>query len=392
MVERTPVRSRIVLFVPGFEPLPTVAQRDRFARTLARTAGLWSLEAAVGPLAPGGADTMPSFAASARGADWRCAAEIRLLAWDDLIAGELARGWPALVRRGGAAVAAVLLDGTVARYAAAHWRYALFALAALLPFLGIAAALLFAGFGVGAGAPWSLLPATLSLLLAALAAWRLSFPVLLADWALARDLAGGCDPAQQARIACFARAILATRGEAVDEVLLAGHSLGSVFAVQALAQALRHDPGLLRRMPRLVLVGLGSSVLKVALMRGATALRADLALLARSEGFDWIEFASRRDVLSFERTGPLGPLGITGRGPVLESVHPRDMLDDATWRRTRWRFLRIHRQYVMGNGRRYFWDFGLAVCGPLPVGVVWPDRGLGPSGALGAAAIAKAAA
>ena len=230
---------------------------------------------------------------------------------------------------------------------------------------------------------------------AALSLWSakpLHLDLLLADWAFARDLARGCDPAQQARTARFARAILATRWADADEVLLVGHSLGAVFVVQALAEALRQDPNLLRTTPPLALVGLGSSVLKVALLPGAARLRADLSLLARSAGFEWVELASRRDVLSFERSGPLGPLGIAGHGPRLESVHPRDMVNGATWGRIRWRFLRLHRQYVLGNEQRYFWDFGLAVCGPLPMGGTRPDRALGPDGALNSAAIACRAA
>jgi hypothetical protein len=41
----------------------------------------------------------------------------------------------------------------------------------------------------------------------------------------------------------------------------------------------------------------------------------------------------------------------------------------------------------MGNGRRYFLDFGLLLCGPLPAGAgLRPDRLLGIDGALGCAA------
>jgi hypothetical protein len=381
----TRVRRRIVLLAPGFEPLAPAAQRDRFARTLARTADLWSLRAEVGAL---GAepDSSPAFRARAAGPDWHCEAEIRLLAWDDLIAAELARGWPALLRRGGGALAAVLLEGTLARYAAAHWRYALFALSPLLPLAGLAAALLLAALAVQNGEARLALPA---IAVAGLAAWgarRLKLGLLLADWAFARDLALGTDPPQSARIGQFAGAILATRGAAADEVVLAGHSLGAVLLVQALAEALRRDPRLLDHAPRLVLVGLGSSVLKVALQPGAARLRADLALLAGAPGFEWVDLASRRDALSFERSEPVRTLGLPGRGPRRESIHPRDMLDAATWARVRWNFLRLHRQYVMGNGRRYFWDFGLMACGPLPVGgALRPDRALGPDGALGRA-------
>jgi hypothetical protein len=37
-----PVRRRIVLYAPGFERLRPEEHRDRFARTLTRTAAVWS--------------------------------------------------------------------------------------------------------------------------------------------------------------------------------------------------------------------------------------------------------------------------------------------------------------------------------------------------------------
>jgi len=135
--------------------------------------------------------------------------------------------------------------------------------------------------------------------------------------------------------------------------------------------------------PRLVMIGLGSSVLKIALHPGAAGLRRDLEHLGTVEGLVWIDHASRRDVISFERSEPIATLGLRGRGPQLESVHPRAMVDAATWKRIRWQPLRIHRQYVMGNGRRYFLDHGLLVCGPLPAGVR-PDEVIDANGAIGA--------
>ena len=38
------IRRRLVLHVPGYEPLGPAAQRDRLARTLACSAQVWSLK------------------------------------------------------------------------------------------------------------------------------------------------------------------------------------------------------------------------------------------------------------------------------------------------------------------------------------------------------------
>jgi hypothetical protein len=52
------------------------------------------------------------------------------------------------------------------------------------------------------------------------------------------------------------------------------------------------------------------------------------------------------------------------------------MVEEHTYRRFRLNFLRIHRQAVMGNERRYFYDYYMLCCGPLPLSerVDNPDR------------------
>jgi hypothetical protein len=384
----TPIRRRIVLHVPGFEPLTPREHRDRFARTLARTASAWSIASGCGPLAPPAPAALPAFRASAKGPDWRTEAEFRLLAWDDLIRAELARPGPMRLLRGAGALGDMLLTGTIARYLVAHWRYALFALCPIALLAAIAAIAAAAGTAAG-GAVGVALGLGVFAGLVALAGRFLHLDLMLADWSFAAAVARGRHAGYDARIARFAREIAeAVRRPDVDEVLLTGHSLGAVFAVEALAEALRRDPRLLRRGPRLALVGLGSSVLKIALHPAAGRLRAALARLAATPGLVWVDHSSRRDLLSFERAEPIATLGLPGRGPRLERVHPRDMVDPGTWSRIRRRPLRLHRQYVLGNARRYFLDFGLLVCGPLPVEPgLRPDRVLGPDGALGAGGV-----
>jgi pimeloyl-ACP methyl ester carboxylesterase len=68
----------------------------------------------------------------------------------------------------------------------------------------------------------------------------LHLDLVLADWAFARDLARRRTVAHAARVRRFADEVIATtRRRDADEIALIGHSLGAVFAVQALAEALR---------------------------------------------------------------------------------------------------------------------------------------------------------
>ena len=122
-------------------------------------------------------------------------------------------------------------------------------------------------------------------------------------------------------------------------------------------------------------------------------LRAAVARIAAAPGLAWLEYTSRRDLVSFHRADPVAVLGLAGRGPHMERIHPRAMLDAPAWRRVRRSMLRAHRIYVTGNMRRYFYDWGMIACGPGAVGRdAAPDRLLGADGALATAPAGAAAA
>lgn len=376
------VRRRLVLHVPGYEPLTAEAQYRRLARTLGRSAAAWDLTATTGSaeVAAGGACV---FRARLAGPDWATDAEIRILAWDDLITDDLAAPLPLLVGRGGAALAGLLADGTLRRYRAAHWRYLVFVALPVVMLVGSGLAGLLAGLLLGG---WSglLVGAGLALGLVVTADRRLHLRHLFADWVFARDMARGSRAEVSARIATFAQEITAARRRTdVDEVVLVGHSLGMVLLTEALAASLAQDPAPPRPAPRLALVGLGSSVLKIALMPQARRLRDAVARIAATPGLAWMEVTSRRDLVCFHRADPVAALGLAGQGPRIERIHPRAMLDHAAWCRVRRSLLRAHRIYVTGCGRRYFYDWGLVACGPGAVGRdPLPDRLIGPGGAL----------
>ncbi|BDG75010.1 hypothetical protein [Roseomonas fluvialis] len=378
-----PVRRRLVLHVPGYEPLSAVAQQRRLARTLDRTAATWGLAAETGAGTESADGVVRTVHARLAGPDWATEADIRILAWDDLIARDLAVPLPARILRGAAALARLLADGTLVRYGAAHWRYLLFVALPVALLGGALAAGLLAGMALG-GWAGVVLGVVLALGLVLLADRRAHLGHLFADWSFARDLAAGTRPDIADRIARFATEIAAARrARAVDEVVLTGHSLGMVLLAQALAQALRDDPDPPRPAPRLVLVGLGSSLLKIALMPQAGALRAGVARIATAPGLTWLEYTSRRDLVSFHRADPVAVLGLPGRGPRMERIHPRAMLDATGWKRVRLSMLRAHRIYVTGNGRRYFYDWGMLACGPGAAGRdPSPEMLIGPDGAL----------
>ena len=66
------------------------------------------------------------------------------------------------------------------------------------------------------------------------------------------------------------------------------------------------------------------------------------------------------------KVDPVVALGLPFAGrPIVRIIHIRSMVEEHTYRRFRFSFLRIHRQAVMGNERRYFYDYYMLVCGPI---------------------------
>ena len=377
------IRRRLVLHVPGYEPLGPAAQRDRLARTLACSARVWSLKSAVGSGEPSASGTVLAFHARLDGRDWATATEIRILDWSDLVAEDLIRPLPVRLLRATVAILGLIGGGTLGRYRRAHWRYACFALLPLAMIMLAAAVATLAGILLGGWGGLALGLATFTLLLA-VADWKGHLGHLCADWIFALDIAHGRRPSYTAKIARFADEIRAAAAEPeVDELLLVGHSLGMVLLTEAVVAALGRDPTLLRRPGRFALVGLGSSLLKIALMPAAGRLRDAIARLAVEPGLIWLEYASRRDIVSFHRANPIDVLGLPGNGPRIGIIHPRDMVGARVWRRMRLSVLRQHRHYVMGNERRYFFDYGLMLCGPGAIGRdPTPDHLLGIDGAV----------
>ena len=51
--------------------------------------------------------------------------------------------------------------------------------------------------------------------------------------------------------------------------------------------------------------------------------------------------------------------------PIVRIIRIRMMVEEKTYRRFHLNFLRIHRQAVMGNERRYFYDYYMLCCGPI---------------------------
>jgi hypothetical protein len=187
----------------------------------------------------------------------------------------------------------------------------------------------------------------------------------LDDWYFARDFIHRVRPEVDERLDRLADAFIKiVRDADADEIVFDGHSLGAPLSITVLDRALRRDP--LLGDKAIHLVSSGSSLLKVALHPGAGWLREAVGRVANMPSIYWVEYQALVDIINVYKVDPVVALGLPFAGkPIVKIIRIRHMLEESTYRRYRMSFLRIHRQAVMGNERRYFYDYYMLCCGPI---------------------------
>jgi hypothetical protein len=88
--------------------------------------------------------------------------------------------------------------------------------------------------------------------------------------------------------------------------------------------------------------------------------------VANTPAVYWVEYQALVDIINVYKVDPVIALGLPSTGkPIVKIFRIRLMVEEHTYRRFHLNFLRIHRQAVMGNERRYFYDYYMLCCGPI---------------------------
>ncbi|MEL6478197.1 MAG: hypothetical protein AAFR17_12795 [Pseudomonadota bacterium] len=170
-------------------------------------------------------------------------------------------------------------------------------------------------------------------------------------------VAGGAYPAPvSARLDQFASRIAEAMADpAYDEVLVVGHSSGAQLAVTALSRALRQSGE-----GRASLLTLGQSIAMLSFLTDAHELRADLATVADNDRVFWLDVTALGDGACFALTDPVATCRARGRvadSPVILSAAFSQTMDPGEMRRYRWRFMRLHFQYLCAFRRPGDFDY-----------------------------------
>lgn len=150
-----------------------------------------------------------------------------------------------------------------------------------------------------------------------------------------------------------------------DEVLVVGHSVGSIVGVSLAARLADALPPAQRR--QLTLITLGQCIPLLSLMPSAKAFHRDLQRLSEERGMQWLDMNARADSLCFSQANPLDISGITGSGvgrPTAQVVRPFRMFDKKEYARMKRSRQRLHFQYLMASALPNEYDYFRMTAGP----------------------------
>lgn len=359
----TIVKRRRAVHISGFEPTATEVLDRRMNSGLRRFAALWGAESTCGSPVVSEDGRVMTWQVETVGSNWTTHCNYTILRWDELMLRYTGRSWAGRMIHGYKALFEFVLTGTLRQYFKAQVRYGLFFVYPLLALLGFLLLGSLAGF-VAAWVGASVLVGALIGIAVFLLSLRLigSYFYLdfaLADWAFAadlarRDVAGLDDILDQ-----FTRVVVeAIHDPDADEVLLSGVSLGAVMMIEALARAYATTPGLEKAASRAAFLTVGSSIMKIGLHPAAEGLRSAVERIGSERSLFWVEYQARVDPINFFGTNPVRDLGKKATGsPLVREIRIRDMMSAEDYRRGQRNSLYLHRQFVMPNAKRYFYDF-----------------------------------
>ena len=363
---------RLVLNFPGFETTTSVHQIERLTAGGGKTAELWGFELQSGDIEdlPKHCKTVTNFSSS--GHDWKTETRYVHFSWADIIAKYESVPYPKNLWKHLPGYLAFFVDGSAIRYRKASIRYWAFTiyplmlmfLFAIIGWFGAGYLLSFIG---GSKIIQAVLALLLFLVLCRFPGDKLYVNLSVNDWAFARDMCAGSNPEIQERYEIFAKQLLKEIRQAkADEILVVGHSFGSVWAVTALAIALQKKPTLLEGK-RITFLAMGSSLLKIGLVKSAGFMKAAVNSVLEEPNLFWHEIQTKTDFVSFYKSDPFEPMKLKASPNqiAIDRVNFKNALSESRHRKMKKSMYLAHRQYILYCDKPVHHDFQLRVFGPF---------------------------
>lgn len=384
-----PVMHRKVFYIPGFDPAPPRRYRELYRKEAKAQAAISGYAIEVGGRNSG------------QGFGWHVTAimgghevrsEFEVLVWSDIVRGSMGGGviatyWQ-LLRTAWVYIATGALFRLM-RLRKGPVIAALYPIVLLLAELGVAALAFWlvgqlvnsglgwvrdAIYGPSLFGPWFVPIIYMSIGAGILAAilllrgfkrhdTRIFAYYLMHDYAFTAQLWGAYPDTLEARLSLFRGAIKTALQDGYDEVLIVGHSSGAHLAVSVLADILRvGSPS-----TTLGFLSLGQVVPMVSFLPQAQRLRDDLHFLSLQLGLTWVDVTAPGDGCSFALCDPVAVSGVAAPGkrwPLVLSAAFTQTLSPQRWKALRWRFFRLHFQYLCAFDRPGIYDYFGITAGP----------------------------
>lgn len=385
------VKRRRVFYIPGYDPIHPRRYRELYRTESAAQAAISGYEINLLPKPRG---EYFGWKVAAQIDEVSVEAEVDVLVWSDIVRDSMATSIPMTYLQMLRTAWIYIGSGTLWRLMrlrkgpviAALYPVGMLLLQLLIAFVASAAlnsladALLVPLFGI-AGEIVSL-AASVGLLVLVLR-WfkkkdgKFFAYYLMHDYAYAAATKGAYPPELEGRIAVFADAIAEALQNDVDEVLIVGHSSGAHLGVSVLADLIRAG-----RVPdagaALSFLSLGQVVPMVSFLPDAHRLRGDLRDLCTSDALSWVDVTAPGDGCAFALCDPVFVSGVAPEGkkwPLVFSAAFTQTLSPARWKALRWKFFRLHFQYMCAFDRPKDYDYFQITAGPVTLGTRYAERG-----------------
>lgn len=199
---------------------------------------------------------------------------------------------------------------------------------------------------------------------------------LMHDYSYSAATKGANPPELEDRMADFRGAIADALDDDVDEVLVVGHSSGAHLGVSILADLIR-EGGVRPDGPALAFLSLGQVVPMVSFLPKADRLRADLHYLSTRDELTWVDVTAPGDGCAFALCDPVAVSGVAPEGqkwPLVLSAAFTQTLSPDRWKELRWKFFRLHFQYLCAFDRVGDYDYFTITAGPMTLADRYRDR------------------
>ncbi|WP_299041689.1 hypothetical protein [uncultured Tateyamaria sp.] len=379
------VSRRRVFYIPGYDPIHPRRYRELYRKEGADQARVSGYEIRLSP-APKSEHFGWHVDATVDGQSVR--ANVEVLVWSDIVKGSMEASIPGtylqLVRTAWTYIASGALRRLM-RLRKGPVIAALYPVGMLLGQALLAMALWYAlwraGSGFGSLAGWG--GAALgAIACVALLRWfkdkdgKFFAYYLMHDYAYSAASKGANPPALEERMTQFQDAIAAALTSEVEEVLVVGHSSGAHLAVSVLSDLIRAGR-VPANGPALAFLSLGQVVPMVSFLPDAHRLRADLQFLSARHELTWVDVTAPGDGCAFALCDPVSVSGVAPadkRWPLVFSAAFTQTLSPARWKELRWRFFRLHFQYLCAFDRPKDYDYFLITAGPVTLADRYADR------------------